>query len=129
MITRRVGQECKHRELDESGHTFKFRLQENELSSVTTQAVPSKCTHKEALSINALCACVYIYIQQLSSFRVPMLWFINLTVATFHIQYTSEFKSIFSRAQSLPFSYYTMATDGYLVPKALILRELQWSHL
>ena len=31
----------------------------------------------EALSINDLRACFYIYIQQLSSFRVPMLWFIN----------------------------------------------------
>ena len=45
---------------------------------------------KDALSvlINALCACVYIYIRQLSSFRTPMLWFIDLTVATCHIQYT-----------------------------------------
>ena len=50
---------------------------------------------KEAVSINALPACVYIYIQQLSSFRAPMLWFINLTVTTCHIQYTSEFMSIF----------------------------------
>ena len=37
---------------------------------------------KEAVSINALCAGVYIYIRQLSSFRAPMLWFINLTVST-----------------------------------------------
>ena len=44
--------------------------------------------NKEALSINAFYACVYIYIQQLSSFRVPTLWFIDLTVATCHIQYT-----------------------------------------
>ena len=43
---------------------------------------------KEALSINALRACVYIYIRQLSSYRVPMLWFIDLTVATCHNQYT-----------------------------------------
>ena len=35
---------------------------------------------KEALNINALCTCVYIYIWQLSSFRVLMLWFIDLTV-------------------------------------------------
>ena len=41
---------------------------------------------KEALSINALCACVYIYIRQLSSLRAPTLWFIDLTVATCHIQ-------------------------------------------
>ena len=43
---------------------------------------------KEALSINVLRACVYIYNRQLSSFRVPTLWFIGLTVATCHIQYT-----------------------------------------
>ena len=41
----------------------------------------------EALSINALHACVYIYNQQLRSFRAPTLWFMDLTVATCHIQY------------------------------------------
>ena len=41
-----------------------------------------------SLSIYALCACVYIYIRQLSSFRAPKLWFNHLTVATCHIQYT-----------------------------------------
>ena len=46
-------------------------------------------THfKEFLSINALCTFVHIYIWQLSSFRAPTLWFIGLTVATCHIQYT-----------------------------------------
>ena len=40
------------------------------------------------LSINDLCACVYIYIQQLSSFRAPTLWFIDLSLATCHIQHT-----------------------------------------
>ena len=43
---------------------------------------------RSSLSINALRACVYIYIRQLSSFRAPTLWFIDLSVATFHIQYT-----------------------------------------
>ena len=43
---------------------------------------------KEALSINALRACVYIYIRQLSSFRAPTWWFIDLTVTACHIQYT-----------------------------------------
>ena len=43
---------------------------------------------KHGESATALRACVYIYIQQLSSFRVPMEWFIDLTVATCHIQYT-----------------------------------------
>ena len=36
----------------------------------------------------ALRACVYTYILQLGSFRVPMLWFIDLAVVTCHIQYT-----------------------------------------
>ena len=31
---------------------------------------------------------VVVYIRQLSFFRAPMLWFIDLTVATYHIQYT-----------------------------------------
>ena len=44
--------------------------------------------------INASCAWIYIYIQQLSSFRGPTLWFIDLTVATCYIQYTSEFRPI-----------------------------------
>ena len=35
-----------------------------------------------------LCAPVYIYIRQLSSFRAPTLWLIDLTVATCHIQDT-----------------------------------------
>ena len=39
-------------------------------------------------SINALRDCVYIYIRQLSSSRAPTLWFMDLTVATCHIQYT-----------------------------------------
>ena len=46
------------------------------------------CYWESSLSINALHACVYIYIWQLSSFRVPTLWFIDLTVITCHIQYT-----------------------------------------
>ena len=43
---------------------------------------------KGALTVNYLCTYVYIYIWQLSSFRAPTLWFIDLTVATCHIQYT-----------------------------------------
>ena len=42
-----------------------------------------------SLSINALHACVDIYTRQLSSFRAPCtLWFIDLTIATCHTQYT-----------------------------------------
>ena len=40
------------------------------------------------LNLNALRACVYIYTRQLSSFRAPTLWFIDLTRATCHIQHT-----------------------------------------
>ena len=40
------------------------------------------------LRINVLRACVYIYFRQLSSFSEPTLWFIDLTVATCHSQYT-----------------------------------------
>ena len=45
---------------------------------------------KEALSVLMLCAPVFIiiYIRQLNPFRPPTLWFINLAVATCHIQYT-----------------------------------------
>ena len=43
------------------------------------------------LNINALRACVYIYIRQLSSFRGPTLWFIDLTIAaTCHIRYSFQ---------------------------------------
>ena len=38
-----------------------------------------------SLFLNALRACVYIYFRQLSSFRAPTLWLIDLTVATCHI--------------------------------------------
>ena len=41
---------------------------------------------RSSLSINALRACVYI--RQLSSFRAPTLWFIDLNVTTCHVQYT-----------------------------------------
>ena len=33
-------------------------------------------------------ACVYIHIRQLSSYRAPTLWFIDLNITTWHIQYT-----------------------------------------
>ena len=45
-------------------------------------------TGQGSLSIKALHACVYIYIRQLSSFRAPTLWFIDLNVTTCHIQYS-----------------------------------------
>ena len=52
------------------------------------EAVQDRCVNNCCLSINALHTCVYIYIWQLSSFRAPKLWFIDLTVTTCHIQYT-----------------------------------------
>ena len=77
---------------------------------------------KEAssLSINDLRTCVYIYIWQLSSFRAPTLWFIDLTVAACHIQntflsYCKYFQEKTNTTlQSPPFSYDTiMVADGY----------------
>ena len=47
------------------------------------------------LSINTLRACVDIYIRQLSSFRAPTFWFIDLTLSTCHIQYTFLSLSLF----------------------------------
>ena len=71
-----------------------------------------------SLSINALCACVYIDIQQVSSFRAPTLWFIDLTVATCHIQYTflslCQFFSRENGQNTKILSYDTkMAADSY----------------
>ena len=57
-------------------------------SQKTLNLCSSHGGQRSSLSINALRACVYIYIRQLSSFRAHTLWFINLTVATCHIQYT-----------------------------------------
>ena len=79
------------------------------------------------LSINTLRACVYIYIRQLSSFKAPT-WFIDLTVASCHIQCTflsfCQFLFTKKRTNLEPFSYDTkMAPDGYWARKALINRE------
>ena len=71
-------------------------LQDNEdkspLAQTLLDALAVSCPNvlkRSSLSINALCACVYIYIWQLSSFRAPTLWFINMNVVTTsHIQYT-----------------------------------------
>ena len=81
----------------------------------------------KALS-NALRACVSIYIRQLSSFRVPTLWFIDLAVATCHIQYTflSLFR-FFSRENGqntrILEGRMKMADDGYWACKALFNTE------
>ena len=76
---------------------------------------------RSPLTVIALCAWVYICIRQLSSRRASTLWFINLTVATCHIQHTFQsFCQVFSwengqnAMQSLAFSYdMKMATDSY----------------
>ena len=67
---------------------------------------------------------VYIYIRQLGSFRAPTLQFINLTVATCHIQYTflslcqfvsRENGQNTKNTRSPPFSHdIKMAPDGLL---------------
>ena len=43
---------------------------------------------RSSLSLDALCVRAYISIRQLSSFRASTLWFLDLAVATCHIQYT-----------------------------------------
>ena len=93
-------------------------------SCQSSASIENPCAHfqgRSSLSINALHACVYIYIGQLGSFRAPM-WFINLTVTTCHIQiHFSEFMSIFfmrkwtkhKNTQIPPVLYdVKMATDG-----------------
>ena len=88
---------------------------------------------RSSLAVNALYACVHIYIRQLSSFRVATLWFIDLTVATCHIQYTYLSLCWFcwrengqnTRILGLPLSSLSygkkMAADGR---RALTVREL-----
>ena len=106
--------------------------------------VPRSEVKRGSLSINALRACVYIYIRQLGSFRAPTLWLIDLTLPSSFpgsfpypggdIQYT--FLSSFflyvnffhektrKYSKSPPFSYgIKMAADSYQARKALILRE------
>ena len=64
----------------------------------------TKTDKDDKKSFNALRACVYIYIRRLSSFRVPTLWFMDLTVATCHIQYT--FLSLRQFVKSAMFVWY-----------------------
>ena len=49
---------------------------------------------KEALTINGLRASFYVHIRQLSSFKAPTLWFIDLTVATYHMHLQCTFLSL-----------------------------------
>ena len=83
-----------------------------------------KYHQRGSLSINALRACVYIYIRQLSSFRAPTLWFIDVTVVTCHIQYTFlSLCRLTKHENTPPFSYDTkMAAGSYWARKALIRR-------
>ena len=107
-----------------SHRVFRFLWPRNCSSrvSVGRRCKSTCCYFKRALSINALCACVYIYIRQLSSFRAPMLWFIDLTVVTCHIQYTflslcqyvSRENGQNTKILGPPFSYDTkMSADVY----------------
>ena len=88
--------------------------------------LPNFIFERGSLRINALCACVYIYIRQLSSFRAPMLWFIDLTVVTCHIHWHfSEFVNFFmrKRMKGLPCSYDTkMSAEHKLGVQSIILR-------
>ena len=66
---------------------------------------------KETLLVS-LHACVYIYIWQLSSFRAPKLWFIDLTVATCCIQYTFLSLCLFFHEKTNKSCKYSMLTVG-----------------
>ena len=73
---------------------------------------------------------VTIEYTNLSPFRAPMLWFINLTVATCHIQYTSLSLCHFfytrkrTKHENTPFSYDMKIAADYNARKALAVREL-----
>ena len=87
---------------------------------------------KETLTVNALCARVYIHIQQLSSFRAPTLRFIDLTVATCHIQYTFLSLAIIFFTRNRTKHENTRSPVGMIwkwPPKALTVRTfLNWQH-
>ena len=74
---------------------------------------------QEALSELMLCAPVFIYTSSsLTLLGPPTLWFIDLTVATCHVQciLRSLCQFFFTRKR-------TYAAEGYWARKALILRE------
>ena len=70
-----------------------------------------------------MCPDVYIYIQELSSFRAPTLLLIDLTVATCYIQYIflslwqvfffSQENGQNTRILKITIFVYEMAADGY----------------
>ena len=89
MVSEARKQSMAWMETDYSKHThfrwkIKWRLELLGALRIMGETTPLR----GFLSVNALRACVYIYMRQLSSFRAPTLWFIALTVATCHIQYT-----------------------------------------
>ena len=66
---------------EEAKQAFKELLKEKVGTQICGVLSPVLSYWRSSLSINALCACVYICIWQLSSWA-PTLWFIDLTVAT-----------------------------------------------
>ena len=76
-------------------------------------------------------ACVYIYIWQLSSFRVSTLWFIDLTVTTWHFSEfmpTEKMCKTWKCLKSAIFVHHyntKMATDVYWACKAILKEFLQ----
>ena len=71
--------------------SFRLLLQQQLLKAFQTEKerIPTlrgECL-KKLFSINDLRACVLYLHPHLSSFRAPTLWFIDLTIATCHIQY------------------------------------------
>ena len=90
-------------------------------------------TYRSCLSINALCACVYIYTSGNSAIvghpRCGLLIWLSLQMYLPYSIHFSEFMpTLFygkmDKTQNTPFMYHTkMAADGYLVCKALVLGE------
>ena len=88
---------------------------------------------KEAITVDALRACIYIYIRQLSSFGAATLWFIDLFVAyvpdlntllsLFHF-FPRRTRTKHENTRSLLFSYgMEMAANGYWARKVLRERD------
>ena len=83
----RQGHRHRHRHRHRQGHGHRHRHRHTHTHTHThtdktsvvkkSQLTTSFPLFKEALSVNALCACVYIYIRHLSSFRAPTLWFLS----------------------------------------------------
>ena len=94
----------------DEGRTTRKDLQEKSATNTKTLA-----TIKQTLSINALCACVYIYIRQPSSFREPTVVYRSDCCYTFLslcLFFFTRKRTKHENAQSPPFFYVTKMAAG-----------------